>query len=138
MALHILVVEDDATVLTVLVAILEDAGFTVTATDSGLAMRDLTAEKPAIDAVVLDCRMPGEPSPQLALHAKSLRLPVVMISGIIKGRSKIPGPAVIDLVSDPTHRVFPGGQRMEPGLTLREVISGSLAMRFYRCRVRTV
>ncbi len=84
MALHILVVEDDATVLKVLVAILEDAGFTVTATDSGLAMQILTAEKPAIDAVVLDCRMPGEPSAQLALHAKSLRLPVVMISGHIE------------------------------------------------------
>jgi two-component system response regulator GlrR len=84
MALHILVVEDDATVLTVLVAILEDAGFTVTATDSGLAMQILTAEKPAIDAVVLDCRMPGEASAQLALHAKSLRLPVVMISGHIE------------------------------------------------------
>jgi two-component system response regulator GlrR len=84
MALHILVVEDDATVLTVLVAILEDAGFMVTATNSGLAMQILTAEKPAIDAVVLDCRMPGEPSAQLALQAKSLRLPVVMISGHIE------------------------------------------------------
>jgi len=86
MALHILVVEDDATVLTMLVVILEDAGFTVTAADGGLAMREiLAAEKPPIDAVVLDCRMHGEPSAQLALQAKSLCLPVVMISGHIEG-----------------------------------------------------
>jgi DNA-binding NarL/FixJ family response regulator len=44
----------------------------------------LGVENPAIDAVVLDCGMPGEPSAQLALHAKSLSLPVVMISGHIK------------------------------------------------------
>ena len=41
-------------------------------------------QKPAIDAVVLDWRIPGEPNGQLALHAKSLRLPVVMISGHIE------------------------------------------------------
>ena len=85
MALHILVVDDDSTVLTVLVAMLETAGFTVTAADSGPAMRKiLTAEKPAIDAVVLDWQIPGEPNGQLALDAKSLRLPVVMISGHIE------------------------------------------------------
>jgi hypothetical protein len=48
-------------------------------------MRDiLGVENPAIDAVVLDCGMFGEPSAQLALHAKSLSLPVVMISEHIK------------------------------------------------------
>jgi hypothetical protein len=44
----------------------------------------LAGEGLAVDAIVLDCRMPGEPSAQLALHAKSLRLPVVMISGHIE------------------------------------------------------
>ena len=44
----------------------------------------LGVENPAIDAVVLDCGMSGEPSAQLALHAKSLSLPVVMISGHIE------------------------------------------------------
>ena len=63
MALHILVVDDDSTVLTVLVAMLETAGFTVTAADSGPGMRKiLTAEKPAIDAVGLDWQIPGEPN----------------------------------------------------------------------------
>jgi DNA-binding response OmpR family regulator len=76
-------IDDD--VLTVLVEMLGDAGFRVTPADIGGAMRDiLGVGNPAIDAVVLDCGMPGEPSAQLALHAKSLSLPVVMISGHIK------------------------------------------------------
>ena len=85
MTLHVLVVDDDEDLLTVLVEMLRDAGFCVTPADSGGAMRDiLGVENPAVDAVVLDCRMPGEPSAQLALHAKSLNLPVVMISGNIE------------------------------------------------------
>jgi DNA-binding NtrC family response regulator len=82
MTLHILVVDDDGDVRPVLVEMLQEAGYAVTPADSGAAMREiLTREALAVDAVVLDCQMPGEPSAQLALHAKSLRLPVVMISG---------------------------------------------------------
>ena len=68
MALHILVVDDDADVLTVLVEMLRASGFIVTAAESGIAMREILAGKPLlpIDAVVLDCTMPGEPSAQLA------------------------------------------------------------------------
>ena len=46
-------------------------------------MREILADKALlpINAVVLDSAMPGEPSARLALHAKNLRLPVVMISG---------------------------------------------------------
>ena len=80
--MHILVVDDDEDVLTVLVEILRAAGFAVTAAGGGAAMREiLAADHREIDAVVLDCQMPGEPSTDLALHAKNLRLPVVMISG---------------------------------------------------------
>jgi DNA-binding NtrC family response regulator len=79
------VVDDDEDVLTMLVEMLRDAGFCVTPADRGRAMRDiLGVENPAINAVVLHCRLPGEPSAQLALHAKSLNLPVVMISGHIE------------------------------------------------------
>ena len=82
MARHILVVDDDLDVLPVLVEMLQTSDFVVTAANSGIAMREILArEGPAIDGIVLDCMMPGEPSAQLALHAKSLRLPVVMISG---------------------------------------------------------
>jgi DNA-binding response OmpR family regulator len=83
MALHILVVDDDADVLTVIVETLRASGFIVTAADTTVAMREILGDKAllAVDAVVLDWTMPGEPSVQLALHAKSLRLPVVIISG---------------------------------------------------------
>ena len=87
MALHVLVVDDDGDVLAVIVEMLRVSGFTVTAADSGVAMREILADKKAflaVDAVVLDCLLPGEPSAQLALHAKSLRLPVVMVSGSIE------------------------------------------------------
>lgn len=83
MAQHILVVDDDADVLGVLVEMLRGSGFTVTAADSGVAMREILADRAslAVDAIILDNLMPGEPSEKLALHAKALRLPVVMISG---------------------------------------------------------
>ena len=79
MTLHILVVDDDKDVLSLLVEMLVQAEFAVTAADSGLAMREtLIGDRRRVDAVVLDCDIPGEPSAQLALHAKSLRLPVVI------------------------------------------------------------
>ena len=83
MALHVLTVDDDADVLPVLVEMLRVSRFIVTAADSGIVMREILADKALlpIDAVILDSAMPGEPSAQLALHAKKLRLPVVMISG---------------------------------------------------------
>ena len=82
MALHVLVVDDDADVRPVLVEMLDVAGFQTTPANSGAAMREILAGNgPKIDVVVLDCWIPGEPSAQLALHAKSMRLPVVMISG---------------------------------------------------------
>ena len=82
MALHILVVENDEGVREALIEMLHAAGFVTTQADGGSAMRDFLAGKGrAVDAIVLDCKMPGEPSAQLALHAKQLRLPVVMISG---------------------------------------------------------
>jgi two-component system OmpR family response regulator len=85
MTLHILVVDDDGDVRPLLVEMLRESGYAVTPADSGAAMREiLTREALAVDAVVLDCLMPGEPSAQLALHAKSLRLPVVMISGSLE------------------------------------------------------
>jgi DNA-binding response OmpR family regulator len=81
LALHILVVDDDVDVLPVLVEILQASGHVVSAADSGLAMREVLAGKRAVDAIVLDWTMPGEPSAELALHAKALKLPIVMISG---------------------------------------------------------
>jgi two-component system, NtrC family, response regulator GlrR len=84
---HILVVDNDTDVLTVLVEMLHTSGFTVTAAESLEAMRAVLADQRAsspIDAVVLDCLLPGGPSAQFFLSAKSLHLPVVMISGSLE------------------------------------------------------
>lgn len=85
MGLHLLMVDDDADVRSTLVDLLLEAGFTVTSADNGIAMREVFAGKRSgVDGVVLDWGMPGDPSTGLALHAQSLGLPVVMISGSIE------------------------------------------------------
>ena len=82
MARRVLVVDDDGDVRDVIISMLADNGFVATAATGGTAMRDiLAADAASIDAIVLDAQMPGEESAILALHAKTLRIPVVMISG---------------------------------------------------------
>lgn len=82
MARHVLVVDDDGDVRDVVISMLVDSGFVATAATGGVAMRDiLAADAVVVDAIVLDALMPGEASTTLALHAKSLQIPVVMISG---------------------------------------------------------
>lgn len=82
MARHVLVVDDDGDVRDVIINMLVDQGFVATAATGGVAMRDiLAADTVPIDAIVLDALMPGEESATLALHAKALRIPLVMISG---------------------------------------------------------
>jgi DNA-binding response OmpR family regulator len=79
---HILVVDDDGDVRDVIVEMLTESGFVTTAAPGGVVMRDLiAAQGTPFDAVVLDCLMPGEASAELALHAKQMELPVVMVSG---------------------------------------------------------
>ena len=82
MARHILVVDDDGDVRDVVANMLTEGGFVTTAAPDGVAMRDLlAAQDTPFDAIVLDCLMPGEPSAALALYAKEMKLPVVMVSG---------------------------------------------------------
>jgi two-component system nitrogen regulation response regulator NtrX len=82
MARHILVVDDDGDVRNVIIDMLVDNGFVATAAQGGVAMREVVASDGIpVDAVILDARMRGEASGALALHAKGLQIPVVMISG---------------------------------------------------------
>jgi len=63
LATHVLVVDDDLDVLTVLVAVLNDSGFVTTAADGADAMRDMLSGKGVpIDVIVLDCKIPGSRS----------------------------------------------------------------------------
>ena len=64
---------------------LDTNGHLATAAESGAAMRAVLAGNgPKVDAIVLDCVMPGEPSALLALYAKALEIPLVMISGALE------------------------------------------------------
>ena len=82
MSRHILVVDDDGDVREVIVSVLVESGFVTTAATGGVAMRHILAvDALPIDAIVLDSVMPGEASADLAAHAKTLKIPVVMISG---------------------------------------------------------
>jgi CheY-like chemotaxis protein len=89
---HILVVEDDNDVRAIIVDMLQERGYRVDSAADGISMRDFLQEDDAVDAIVLDAAMPGESSTALALHARQLGLPVVMISGspeMIHSRSRM-------------------------------------------------
>jgi len=81
MAKHILIVDDDAGVRTVIGDMLEELGYRLSLVADGADMRRFLATNEPVDLVLLDGLMPGEASRDLALYAKSLSLPVVMISG---------------------------------------------------------
>lgn len=78
---HILVVDDDGDVRTVLVDILQDREYRVSSAVDGITMRRFLEGDDPVDAIVLDAAMPGEASVTLTLLAKELGLPLVMVSG---------------------------------------------------------
>jgi DNA-binding response OmpR family regulator len=79
--MHILVVDDDGDVRDTIVAMLRVHGYRVSSATEGWSMRDFLSGSDSVDGVVLDAVMPGEAGAGLALYAKELLLPVVMISG---------------------------------------------------------
>src|ERR1700674_2877119 len=78
---HILVVEDNGDVRDVIVEVLQASNYRVSEASEGSTMRSVVESDDAVDCVVLDVVMPGEPSGSLALHLKGMGIPVVMISG---------------------------------------------------------
>jgi DNA-binding NtrC family response regulator len=78
---HILVVDDNDDVRDVIVDILQENHFRVSAASSGSLMRDFMETDDTVDCVILDALMPGEASASLAVHLKERGIPVVMISG---------------------------------------------------------
>ena len=77
----VFVVDDDGDVRNVIVEILKDHNYRVSSVADGASMVDFLEIGDAVDCVVLDAIMPGEPSISLALRLKETRIPVVMISG---------------------------------------------------------
>lgn len=78
---HILVVDDNAAICDVVRALLEDNGFRVGVASGGAEMRQLIAEQPQFDLVILDATLAGERGPALASHARDLAIPVIMMTG---------------------------------------------------------
>jgi len=78
---HILVVDDDGDVRSILVDILRDREYRVSSAVDGITMRQFLEGNDPVDAIVLDAAMPGESSVTLALLAKEMGLPLVMVSG---------------------------------------------------------
>jgi two-component system, OmpR family, response regulator len=79
--LHILVVDDDGDVRQVIADMLLALGYRVSLAKGGEAMRAFLETPDAVELIVLDATMPGEPSVNLALHAKRRGIRLIMISG---------------------------------------------------------
>lgn len=78
---HILVADDNPEVLEVIAEMLRQHGDRVSVAIGGESMRAVLDADDPVDAVILDALMPGESSDDLAVYARGLRLPVVMVSG---------------------------------------------------------
>lgn len=78
----ILVVDDDARVMTTLRTWLEDAGYSVSAASDGAHAYD-AARSPDCQCVVLDINMPGFNGPALllVLQADGVDVPVIVVTG---------------------------------------------------------
>lgn len=79
--LHILVVDDDQRIRTMLVRYLSEEGFSVTEAAHGTAMRT-ALDRNKVDLVLLDLLMPGEDGLSLARYIRQRsQTPVIMLTG---------------------------------------------------------
>jgi DNA-binding NtrC family response regulator len=86
---HILVVEDDPLVSEVVLDALEDLYRTSCAETAAAAMERLRAG--GIDAMLLDCTLPGGLDPHLVPMADEAGVPVILMSGHPDMMERVPG-----------------------------------------------
>jgi two-component system, OmpR family, phosphate regulon response regulator OmpR len=79
--LHLLVVDSEAQVSTVIDDMLADAGHRITIAANATDAREFLTGADRADCVILDASIELDNSATLALDMKELRLPVVLISG---------------------------------------------------------
>jgi DNA-binding NtrC family response regulator len=77
---HILLVEDDADVQSVISEFLVTLGHRLTCASSAEQARLLLANEP-VDLALVDCLMSGEQGNSLAEHASELGVPTILTSG---------------------------------------------------------
>src|SRR5690242_19180213 len=88
---HILVVDDDARVRSMLRRYLSDEGFQVSDAEDGSAMRSVLESKP-VDLVLLDMVMPGEDGFTLAHYIRQRTgTPIIMLTGKADVIDKVAG-----------------------------------------------
>jgi two-component system cell cycle response regulator CpdR len=83
MSRAVLVVDDDASVLEVIAAMLEDLGCEVISAESGVDALDQLTRNERISILITDINMPGMDGHELAERAKRIRpeLKVIQLSG---------------------------------------------------------
>lgn len=105
---HILLVDDDPDILSILSAVFESAGHRVLATPDPVGVGDLAREH-RLDAVVLDVMMPRrsgwEVLEELRSEPRNQRLPVLMLSAIGDASNRVRGIRLgaDDFVAKPFH-----------------------------------
>ncbi len=82
-ALRVLLVDDDALVLTSFSAVIEELGHSVLAAQSGAQALEMMSSEPPFDVVVTDYAMPGMTGLELAetVHRRWPDLPIIVASG---------------------------------------------------------
>jgi DNA-binding response OmpR family regulator len=88
---HVLVVDDDAAVCSLVSEYLSQNDFRVTAVGSGKQMTDVLAAE-AIDLIVLDLKLRGEDGLQLARRLReSSKIPIIMVTGRLEEADRVMG-----------------------------------------------
>jgi two-component system phosphate regulon response regulator OmpR len=88
---HILVVDDDSRIRTLLARFLSDNGYRVTSAASAAEAR-IRLEGLAFDLIVLDVMMPGESGLDLARDLKGrTRLPILMLTALAEPEARVAG-----------------------------------------------
>lgn len=77
---HVVVVEDDGGIRTLLVRILRENGYEASGAADGIALRDLLADRP-VDLILLDIMLPGESGLDLCSSIREQsNVPIIIVS----------------------------------------------------------
>jgi two-component system OmpR family response regulator len=91
LASHVVVLDDDASVRALIAEYLSNNDLRVTTVANGRELSDLMARE-AVDAIILDLRLPGEDGMQIAqrLRAQST-VPILMLTGRVEEADRVMG-----------------------------------------------
>lgn len=88
---HILIVEDDTAISQTLRLNLECSGYTVTAFDNGLALRNALVQEHSYDLALLDMMLPGMDGFSLLPKLNEYSIPVICLTAMGDARHEVQG-----------------------------------------------